>query len=1011
MLKSAPVTAALVILLAPQCRTQSVPAAHGPRTAVVYSAWAQSAGKEIDRPAFQSLGWRYDGWQNTRLPELVAVLPRYDMVVCTICYNFNDPQNFGAYAKAWKAFLDRGGVLFVMDFENDPPNGLTWLAESDPRFLVRGGGKHSPYAQKPPKWIADHPLVKGLDDLRLCWSYWDYVSPCYTPLIRDGAWRPQLAMQEVGDGVLVISTLYAQTGFPPSVFLDNLWAFASDPARRDRHRTRVDALAHAPAVAVNIPKLAARPRLDGDCSGAAWRKAAALCFSAYDGSAIENADGGLIGSFGSDLYLSIKSNLHDGPEPAKDLKRDDVDTQLHDRIEVFLESIDGHSVCRRRFVVNGDGVLYDEENADPAWSGWWQATSQVNGKDWTAAIRLPLSTLAPESASSLKWRINIARRQGGSRGTSQSSDWLIPPHGTADWPARLGRVPEHLTPKERVGGGPVDLPATYSQGQNTVTFVLANRGDLPVAGELAAVPVETGNRVRGSTLVTLPSGTTRVALPLIPDEVGPVRYQAVLKSGEDVLFSTSILSGEVLEDMDAALLQPVYRGIIQSKDPAKWIEVSSAVRMADASPMELSAVVTPHGGGEPVARQKTIVEKSGAYTALKCEAAGWAPGRYSVKVVLAKAGSRAALGTRTFGFEILPPAATEVTFAANGSSYLNGEPFFPIGLYNVEQYQLGTDIKRGERETLADIEHHGFNVGITCDGIPAEARMAMADELGLYLAATPYHMDRTIMREHLAQANRHPSVVYWYGWDEMAGDHIDLAINYYNFLRRIDPHRPVISAVQNWNPFVVERVHRALDMMMPDFYPIPDGKLTRVAEGADLALQFNGHNRAWVVLQAFADTMFPRVPTTQEIRCQAYLAITHGAKGLFWYSYGNRNLKLPGSPSGYWFLPDYPDLWNGFTGLNHEIAALSTMILEGNVIDGVTATPGIHLRALEYGGNQYLLAVNGSDADIDARLACPATGGTFDVFNENRTVTADDAGIRDRFRPLEAHVYISRRPD
>jgi hypothetical protein len=975
---------------------------------MVYSAWQQSAGKDIDRPAFQSLGWDYDGWQNTRLPELVTALPSYDMVVFTVCYNYSDPQDFGAFAREWKAFLDRGGILFVMDFENDPPKGLTWLAESDPRFLVRGGGKPSRYAQQAPRWIADHPLVNGLADSRLCWSYWDYVSPYFTPLVRDGAWRPQLAMQEVGDGVLVISTLYAQTGFPPSPFIDNLWRFASAPARREKHRTLADKLAQAPAAAVNIPKLAARPALGGESSDTAWRNAAALRFSAYDGAAVDHADGGLIGSFGSDLYLFIESSLPDGRQPAADLTRDDVDSRLVDTIQVFLESSDGSGAYRRRFVVNAAGVLYDEENADPAWSGWWQAASRADGKRWSAVLRLPLSTLAPVSTSPSEWRINIARCPAGGRATSEASDWLIPPYGTADWPARLGRVTGDLAPKERLDGGPVDLPTAYSQGQNTVVFLLSNQGDLPVEGELTAMPVDADNRVSGSTLVTLPKGRTEVALRLIPDGVKPVRYQAVLKSGEDVLLSTSILSGEVFEAMDAALLQPVYRGIIQSKDPSKWVEVSSTVRMDDAAPLELSAVVTPDGGSRIAAQQKTMVTKSGTYTALRCETDGWTPGTYSVKVVLANAGGTAALGTQTFGVEILPPAPTEVTFATNGSSYLNGKPFFPIGLYNVEQYQLGSGSTRGERETLADIKNHGFNVGITCDGIPSEARMAMADELGLYLAATPYHMDRTSMRECLAQANRHASVIYWYGMDEMAGDTIDLAIDYYKFLRQIDPHRPVISGVQNWNPHVAERVHRALDIMMPDFYPIPDGPLTRVAEGADLALKFNGNNRAWIVPQAFADTMFPRAPTTAEIRCQAYLAITHGAKGLFWYCYGNKILKLPGSPSGYWFLPDYPDQWNGFTKLNHEISALSQVILEGNVIDGVSATAGIRLRALEYGGKRYVLAVNGSDAGVDARLACATLTGTFDVLAENRALTAEDGGIKDTFRPLEAHVYVGR---
>ncbi|MEI6913583.1 MAG: hypothetical protein WCL39_00455, partial [Armatimonadota bacterium] len=311
----------------------------GPRAAVVYSEFSGSSFKEAERPAFRELGWDYEAFENTHLSEFVQRLDRYDLVILTACYNLAFTQHFGAYAKEWKSFLQRGGILFVMDFENSPPGGISWLGQVSPEFLARPSGKLSPYATKPAEWIADHPLMRDVQIQELCYTYWDYVSPDYTPLVRDGDGRPVLAMQEVGDGVLLISTLYSGTSFPTSAFLRNLWQYGNDGGRRQYH-TRLNAQrAHAKAPVLTVPRLVSRPKLDGNLSDPAWKDAdRSAPFVAFDGSAAPDRTEMMAGYIGSDLYLAFRcSDSQPSKVRAFVRERDDPRCQFDDNVEICIQ--------------------------------------------------------------------------------------------------------------------------------------------------------------------------------------------------------------------------------------------------------------------------------------------------------------------------------------------------------------------------------------------------------------------------------------------------------------------------------------------------------------------------------------------------------------------------------------------------------------------------------------------------------------------------------------------------
>jgi hypothetical protein len=211
------------------------------------------------------------------------------------------------------------------------------------------------------------------------------------------------------------------------------------------------------------------------------------------------------------------------------------------------------------------------------------------------------------------------------------------------------------------------------------------------------------------------------------------------------------------------------------------------------------------------------------------------------------------------------------------------------------------------REMIAKVKAQGFNVGHLGDGFPSQDLLEAADELGFYLLPCDTLVQKDEIDRRVAEANQHQCILAWYGVDEMsdAYNYVNLSMDAYQLWREADPHRPVVSAVQNWNPSLVARILKALDILMPDHYPVPLYPLERVPEGVQTAAGTMG-NRAglWVVPQGFA---WPgeRAPTWPETRWMAYSAIACGAQGLIWYTYGAAGLKREDSPRGCWFLPDY----------------------------------------------------------------------------------------------------------
>jgi hypothetical protein len=197
---------------------------------------------------------------------------------------------------------------------------------------------------------------------------------------------------------------------------------------------------------------------------------------------------------------------------------------------------------------------------------------------------------------------------------------------------------------------------------------------------------------------------------------------------------------------------------------------------------------------------------------------------------------------------------------------------------------------------------------------------------------------------------------------------------------------------------------------------------------------------SWVVLQGMAED---RLPTPAEMRAMVYTAIVHGATGIWqflWDSFVARNVGVvgirPDTPVSYpeAYAPDAaiatPEqiaeseaLWNSLDasqgGLHAELKALEPVIFSPTADPSdpywsytvsVDKKPNswspIRTMLKSVGGEQYLIAVNMDNTEVNARFKFVQGMASVDTMFENgRRIVPLSGAFVDNFRPFEVHVY------
>lgn len=333
-------------------------------------------------------------------------------------------------------------------------------------------------------------------------------------------------------------------------------------------------------------------------------------------------------------------------------------------------------------------------------------------------------------------------------------------------------------------------------------------------------------------------------------------------------------------------------------------------------------------------------------------------------------------------------AGSTVRFDSTGTALLNGEPFFPIGVFT---YSVDSAV-------MAELKRQRFNtiIAVTPDHRPEQLDFFRGE--GMMVVAPA----RT---NWLAQAPHHPALLAWYLEDEPEGhNHSPAEIRTrFDQLKALDPNHPIGLSHFLWE--ALGNYKDAAEFTMTSTYPLTsnyDTPITHVGLFMDRARSIHGQFWPhWPFIQVFGgpdtDGGRWRQPTAADVRCMVYIALVHRADGILYFSY--------------W--PRATNTWAEVGVLNRELQQMTPWLLaRGEELQVTNSSPVVQVRAKQTapdGASGILLCVNTSTNAAETRIRLP---GLKPLKLELRGLTGGRAGyltdgaLDERLAPLAARVYF-----
>jgi len=298
---------------------------------------------------------------------------------------------------------------------------------------------------------------------------------------------------------------------------------------------------------------------------------------------------------------------------------------------------------------------------------------------------------------------------------------------------------------------------------------------------------------------------------------------------------------------------------------------------------------------------------------------------------------------------------------------VEGEPFFPIGVY-------WTRI-----EDLADVAANGFNCTHAWQ-YPTEEGHAFFDEAERCGLSVLLEMSDTLrgktdletIRARVEGFREHPALLVHYPVDEPSPRSLDPAAmrEAYNLVKRLDPDHPVMYVQCNM-------AHLAPYISATDIQGVdPYGPPVLVRDWVTVSSEASGDSKpVWSVIGTFPWAGDGEgLPSAEYVRCATYVSLICGAKGLLYFTYHFDQHNLGESP-----------LWGPLGRLNREVTDLAPWLLACEPTPVQASNELVEAALFTDGDTAVLLAANTSeDAEVEVDLALPGfTGEARELFGDD----------------------------
>ena len=341
---------------------------------------------------------------------------------------------------------------------------------------------------------------------------------------------------------------------------------------------------------------------------------------------------------------------------------------------------------------------------------------------------------------------------------------------------------------------------------------------------------------------------------------------------------------------------------------------------------------------------------------------------------------------------------------ADHSVSLPGRTFFPLTIYHVFPEDFATAAEIGFNIVVPRGPSMRFmGMGSGAAGI-ADIKECLDEgkRRNLLLMIEANTVFGHVGRVQLFRA--HPALFGWMAFDEPWGS-LEKVQESYNIVKLLDPDSPVYCVQNNTTRFA--ETAEGADILAADAYPIPNVSLRDVSDRTAAAVRaVGGMKPVWTILPQYGR----KLPTLQEMRCMAYLAVIAGANGLGVYAWDDRPKKADG-----WYTKQHPSDVAVLRALIHELKSLEDILLEPNSDRPVRFFPeneALHGCIKTVGGKSYLLVA--SDSRRRERASMLIMGFRARVANPLRntapgeSISLGDERARVDFEPLYAEVFELR---
>jgi len=325
--------------------------------------------------------------------------------------------------------------------------------------------------------------------------------------------------------------------------------------------------------------------------------------------------------------------------------------------------------------------------------------------------------------------------------------------------------------------------------------------------------------------------------------------------------------------------------------------------------------------------------------------------------------------------------------------------FFPVGIF------------AATLEGLPEIRAAGFNTVQSYDSRPDVLRQmtTATAKLGLKFLPNFRRYDPNLSR----QLGAAPALLGFYIEDEPEGRSVrpDSLVSLKQRLKQ--DHPGVLTAVAMLRPQMVREYRHACDVFLLDPYPVPDMPLTWLADCLEEASRHVDRERLWAVVQAFGGGKYvkdgwARRPTYLEMRCLTFLAIVHGAHGVFYFSYPEARADQA--------------TWEGLVKIVRQLRELRTWLVLPNEPNNLklemlspfktdaAGRPAVHYCLKRKGTEGLLILVNAIDRPVEFILEGFSSKPPWlaEVFYKTKAVILD-GNIRGNLGPYEVCVYQFRQ--